>query len=732
MTCLAFTLLIFLSHYYLLSKLFSEMTSRRILLSFMLACAQIVMTQLVLGLSHHLYLSYLVGINTVIAVSLFAIGYFKGKHTFMSGLRADVECLRESLSNALDLYTTCLGILVLLTYGWILAASYYLPPRGIDDLVYHLPTIFEYIKSHEIRLLPVEIRYQYAFPENAELLFMWPTIFAKNQRMVDGVNIPFIFFSVLTVYALLRQFTISARDALFASLLYALCPVVMFQAGVNYVDVIVSFFFLLALYFAVIFHEEQRGIHLFAAGTAIGLMLGMKYTAIALALPLQLLIIPGFFRRRRCEAIGYVLLIVALCGWWYGRNLAMFRDLFYPLDLLGPLFGKPGGGGMLKNIVVNARNWVPQQLVADVGIGSYDGGFGLIFWGVGFPSWIYMVGRSLMNPARTGLARFVLLACLPVGFFLLLAVSEAEVPFMGRLAIFVVPIGLFAFCEIMKVLNDRVCVALLKTVCVVLSLLSVTLLFDSMKPHYSLAGVIRDRLAGRFTSQFRYVATAERTMRASHGFVWESLDFLTKDDKTGLNCHIIADPLLFLPAPVYGSNLQNRVSYSHRESRGRIDAYVCTHYPGFSNIILDDGTSSYDILASKDNVVVSHWDYGALILHRRIFERPDKQQLLASFYKITWPGAITAARQIVTLLDEHIPLVTSSHIGYGVCYLDIQAHRAERVMMAPRDLVEVVAARRKIEKCYTLGRPLPGYRATRISRVAYNNEDVDLYLNRKQ
>jgi len=731
MTCLSMTVLVYSAYYYLLSKSFSETTSRKILLSFVLSCAQIIMTQLLLGLSHNLYLPYLIVINVVIAASLLLTGYMKGNDRFLPVLKTDLLCFRQSVAAARDAYTVCLGILAVLAYGWILTASYYLPPRGIDDLVYHLPTIFEYIQSHEIRLLPVELRHHYAFPENAELLFMWPTIFAGNQRMVDSVNIPFVFFSVLTVYALLRHFDISGRDALFASLLYALCPVVMFQAGVNYVDIIVSLFFLLSLYFALLFHSERRITYLFAAGISLGLMLGMKYTAMVLALPIQLLIVPGLFRVRWRHSLGYALLIVAFCGWWYGRNLVLFQDPFYPLNLLGPLLGKPGRGDLLGNIVVNARNWFSQHLVADVGIGTYDGGFGLVFWGGGFSSWIYFAGYSLVRATRTGLARFVVLACLPVGFVLLLSVPEAEVQVTGRLAMFVVPIGLFAFCETMKVLNDRVCVATLKVVCTSLSLLTVTLLFASIKPHYSLGNVIQDRIGLRYPSEFKYVATAERTMRAAHGFVWETLDFLTRGDKAGLYCHIIADPPFFSPAPVYGSNLQNRVAYSHKQAKGVIDAYVCTFYPGFKDIKLDDGTSSYDIVKDRDYLVISHWDYGCLILHRNIFNNPEKQKLLSQYYKSTWPEAVIAAKQIAPLFEENIPVVTSSHIGYGVRYVDMQAHRADRVVMTPRSLEETVAASREIERCYTLGRPLPGYRSTRISRVAYRNDEINIYLNRK-
>lgn len=697
-----------------------------------MSCAQIITTELLLGLFHNLHLSYLIIINLVIAFLLLLTGYLKSKCSFLPILKSDIVCLRQSLAGAKDVYTVSLGILVFLTYAWIFTASYYLPPRGIDDLVYHLPTIFEYIQSHEIRLLPVELRYQFAFPENAELLFMWPTIFAGNQRMVDSVNILFVFASIMTVYALFRHFDISRKDALFASMLYALCPVVIFQSGVNYIDIIVSLFFLLSLYFSILFHSERCVTYLFAAGISIGLMLGMKYTAILLVLPLQLLIIPGLSKVKQREAVVYFVLIVVLCGWWYIRNLFIFNDPFYPLNFLGPLLGKSGGGGLFNNIMVNLKHWISQQLVEDIGIGTYDGGFGLVFWGMGFSSWLYFGVYSLFHAGKTGWARFVVLAYLPVGFVLLLSVSEAEVPFMGRLAIFIIAIGLFSFCETLKVLNDKVCVSILKITCTALSILTLSLLFDSIKPHFGLGSVIQDRIKQNFPSEFKYISNGTpRTMRAAHGFVWESLDFLTRGDKTGLNCYIITDPSYFSPAPVYGSKLQNRVAYSHKQAKGMIEAYVCTYYPGFKDIKLDDRTSSYDILSNSDYIVVTHWAYGCLILHRSIFNIPEKQNLLSIFYKSTWPEAIIAAKQIAPLLKENIPVVTSSNIGYGVRYLDMSAHITDRVVMVPASMEEMAAGSRKFERCYTFNRPLSGYRSTKISRVAYKNDEINIYLNWK-
>ncbi|NVO00751.1 MAG: glycosyltransferase family 39 protein [Geobacteraceae bacterium] len=731
MTCLFITALLYFSYYYLFSTTLAELLSRKILLSVVMSCAQIVMTELLLGICNNLHVSYLLGINLLIAFLIILSGYRLSKQPFLATVKNDFYCLRRSWVESKDFYTVTLGILALATYTWIFAVSYYLPPRGIDDLAYHLPTIFEYIQSHKISLLPVELRYHFAFPENAELLFMWPTIFAGNQRLIDSANLPFVFLSILSVYALLRHFEISGRNALLAALLYALCPVVIIQSGVNYIDIILSLFFILSLYFSLLFHSGRRRIYLFAAAISIGMMLGMKYTALLLALPLQLLIFPGLVRAKWHDKVGYITLVIALCGWWYARNMVVFNDPFYPMDFLGLLPVPPGKVSLFDNILLNLPHWTTRYLIEDTGVGTYDGGFGLFFWGMGFSSWLYISVHSLLHINKTGLSRFIMLAYLPVGFILLLAVPEADVPYVGRMAMFIVVIGLYSFCETMKLLNDKFAVSALKFTCIALSILTVGLVFSSVKPSYSISSAFADRLSHKYPSEFKYMSDAIRTRRAAHGYAWEALDFLTRSDKTGLYCYIITDPAFFAPAPVYGSNLQNRIAYSHKQAKGTIEAYVCTYFAGFQNVKLDELRSSYDIITNGDYFLVAHWNYSCLILHKSIFRDPAKQELLAQYYKNTWPEAITAAMQIKPFLSEKIPVITSSQIGYGLQYLETQPQQRERTVMTPNGLEEMVASQKSFTRCYTFNKPLAGYSYKQMARVVFKTAEIRVYLNWK-
>ena len=736
------TCLMFLAFYYLFPPW--ENPLRKILISFVMTCSQIVIVELVLGLFGNLSVPYLLLNNLLIVLVLMVFGSQINDVSLLSVLKRDGDLIRHSFADALDVHTITLGVILLLTYAWILVAAFFLPPRGVDDLTYHLPAIFEYVQSHEIRLLPVALRTHFAFPENAELLFIWPLVFAKNIRMVSGLNVLFVFMSVLTLLGLLRHFEISRRDAAFASMLYAFCPVVLMQAGVNYIDIIVSLFLLLALYFACLFYASRKMSYLFVSGLTVGLLLGMKYTALLLVLPLQVLIVPHLFRLKARHAAVYGLSVVTLSGWWYLRNYVVLNDPFYPLNLLGPLFGERSSVNLMDNITVNLRQWTSRILMDDAGVGSYDGGFGLVFWGVGVSSWLYMVAYSLLHPVKIGFSRFVVLAYLPVGFLLLLTVSAEDARYTGRFSLFIVAVGLFAFCETMKILNEKGYSSILKFTCTGLSIVTLSLMFVSDQPSYRLGTLINDKINNRNPSAYNYLSDSLYTQAALR-YVWEPLDYLTRDDRVGLNCYLVSDFKLFAPAPVYGTNLQNHICYTDLQARGRIDAVVFTYYPGnkgstenhiWRRLIplggdLHKPTNGHDLLVNNDYRVIGHSDNGCLVMHKSIYDDPNKQRLLQAYYQSSWPEAVAVATQLAPELRESIPIVTSSQVGYGMRCLDMRARRTERVLMLPKNMEEEIATCKHIKRCYTLQRPLAGFTSRRIYRTLYQHRDFDVYLNTK-
>ncbi len=739
--CLVLTLAIFLSYYLALAVRCHDGILYRILSTSVLTCSQIVLSELFLGLFHQLTLPIVAIVNLAISILVAAMALRSDRTMGAAALRMELGRAKHAVLAALDVPVLALGTIALLSYGWILVAAYYLPPRGVDDIAYHLPAAFEYVRSQEIRLLSPASMPPFAYPENGELLFLWPILFTHAQRWVDGVNVPFVLLSVLAVYALLRHFSLAKRDALFAALLYALCPVVLMQAGVGYVDIIVSVFLLLSLYFSLLFRESRRPRDLYLAGLSIGLMCGMKYTAPFLALPLQLLIWPALRREVWRSVIGYISLIVIAGGWWYLRNAWMLGAPLYPMHFGSRVpegLVNSRGGSVLQNIRYNLPYWIARYPLADSGVGTYNGGFGLVFWGMCCPSWIYVTVRSIRN---WSLPRVVALAYLPTGFLLLLAFPPRVVDFNGRLSLFAVAIGLLAFAEVLRIMNDKVYATIIKGICIVLSAITVSLLIVSVQPSYRFDTAVANRGKHIDASEFGYLAESIE-LHAILRPAWEPLDLLSRDDPKGLNCYIASDFLLYLPAPVYGSRLQNRVLNLSNKDLAPVDAYICSYFD--RNILERPLVSSpdseaglmgaktiRDVLAKDDYIAIVQSDNVALMLRRDIFDRPEKQKILQAYYRSAWPEAADAAEQLETHLDVNVPVIASGEMGYGVRYVDMRSGRPNRVYLSFDNREGEVATVKMMKQCYTFQRPLSGYRSRSVAKAVYKGKELIVFLNRR-
>ena len=742
MICLLIFVLIVSSYYVLFSSLSKESVLNKSLISIVLTCSQIVLSELILGLFNILYLQKLIWLNLALSTLVIAISMRHGAGSSAIPLRRELNDTLAKAREAFDGYNALLVLLFFLTYAWIALSAFYLPIRGVDDLYYHLPPLFEYIQSHGIRLLPVNAHTSFAFPENAELLFLWPAIFSSSQSMLSCLNVPFAALAVITTYALIRFFCASRKDSLFSALLFAFCPVVIMQSGTNYIDIIVSLFILISLYFALKFHDTGDVVYLYAASVSIGLVSGMKYTALFLSIPIHLLILGKIRRTGWLHIIAYLGIIASLCGWWYIRNAFVLNDPFYPMGITADLFGAHAskGPGLLNLHVIgsNLLNWFLHYPLEDIGIGSYDGGFGLAFWGVAFPAWIYVFCASLLGARRSGLAKLFTLFQLPLGFSLLLLAPKNNIAYTGRFSIFVVAIGLLALCLLFELLQDKIFTFSVKVLCIIFSILAVSLMSVSVSPSYNLSGVLSDRLNGQKPSEYKYLKDSLAEY-AEYRYVFEPLDLITRDEPEGLTCFIAARGNLINAAPAYGGRLQNRVLNFSTGNREAADAYLY-FFPDRTDRLLgrslvpqdiriNGSTGIHGLLVSSNYVMVSHSGCACLLLKRSIVAKAEVKRLLRTYYRDTWPAVVEAAYRVAPELREDIPIVTSQYLGYGLRQLEYSNGRSDRVIMTLEDMEDEAASRMDLTDCYTLGRPLRGYKYKKLIGIDFGGKTIELFLN---
>jgi Dolichyl-phosphate-mannose-protein mannosyltransferase len=739
MACLLLTILIMASYYCLISCRPEKTISNKILQIFLLTCTQIIVTELILGLTGWLYVSSLAIINIAVSSLVLVYSHSRSKTGLQKTIKHDVAIATDTICKVMDVYNIALLVLVILSYSWVIIAAYYLPLRGVDDLSYHLPAVFEYIQTHTIKLLPIEIRFHFAFPQNAELLFLWPTIFSHSQKMLDSVNVPFVLISIVVVYSLLRNFMLQKNDALFAALLYALCPVVLMQAGSNYIDVLVSLFFLLSLYYTIRYFQCQRSIYAWLAGMSIGIVCGMKYTAFFLTIPLQMIILWKLFTGKRSQAAGYFAIVFALCGWWYLRNAVVLGNPFYPMNLLLPGMGFVGGNeaSAVKAFFQNISYWVLLFPFEDIGIGSYDGGFGLVFWGLGLSSWICVTVYSILYFKKTDTAKFIVLMQLPIGLLMLLFVPKAEMPYVGRYSIFVVAIGLFTLSKVFELIQYNIYKSFIKIVCILFSILTVCLMFTSTMPSYRLENAFSTNTSITLPSEYTFSMNTNPIYPVLKD-IWNPLDYLTKDDRPGINCYIASNKAFLVLSPFYGGNLQNRPITIGSDVPRQTEAFVYLHYPPrdlFGNVIKQDiyypksKISMQEALSRPEYAVITQSELGCLIMSRAYLNNPAKLKRLRTYYGDTWPESVTAAEKLKPFLKSGVPVVTSNTVAYGLRYLELGLGRMDGVVLVPTGNEEHVARSQHILRCYTLDKPLHGYVHDKIATVQLNRKSVTLYLN---
>ena len=738
--CIFLTLYIAIACYVAARYILAMRETEAILAALTMSCAQVILSELGLGLVGLLQKELLLTSNLIISTITIVFALRSpgrrgiGRETFDS-IKAKVE-----LSGVSDGYNQVLLLLIIFSYTIIITASFLLPPRGIDDMGYHLPVISEYARAHTIKLLPVQIREAFAYPQNAELLFLWPLLFAGSLKLIDCVNVLFVFLSVLAVYALLRNFKVSARDALFYAMLYALCPVVMMQAGSNYIDVILTLFLILSLYFTILFLQQGRNCQAWCAALSIGMTCGMKYTALFLTFPLQALIIRQLFQGKRRQAFGFVVTVCLLGGYWYFRNAIVLGNPLYPMNPLVSGMGFMEGSGQsnaVMDILANVHDWLLLFPLVDIGVGTFDGGFGPVFWGLGFPSWICIFFLTILKFQRKDLPKLIALLLLPTGFLLLLLVPKQSWLFNGRYALFIVPIGLLSLSLIPELVKAHVYRNMLKTFCIIFSAATVCLLATTKKPSYRFDTVLLSPFRGHIPSEYLFpLNTVPDYETLKH--VWYPLDYLTRDDRPGIDCYIASNTVYYEIAPIYGSNLQNNPIVVGEDVPPHPEAFIYLHSPRKDLSELADQKEFYypkteitleETLSNPEYSVVTSTKLGYLIMSRAYLGKPGKADRLRTYYAASWPDAVKDAARITPLLEPGIPLVTADEIVYGLLHAALGQERMEKVIMVPAGYEQFVAKAQRLSACYTLSEPLPGYTHTIIDTVKFNDRSITVFLN---
>jgi hypothetical protein len=225
----------------------------------------------------------------------------------------------------------------------IVLHAFLAPVPHDDSLTYHLPRAAIYLQQRSLEAFSTPDLRQTVLPANAEILVLWHMAISGRNAGAPLVQAICWLGAILAVYRLARDVGARMRPALFAGLAYASLPGVVLQATTAQNDLTTTFFLLCTLLFARTGLAERRFGDLAIAGSALGLALGTKATAV-LAVPALVGLVIGESVRagRVLRREGAHLALLCATG------VSVFGSYFYVQNLRR--YGHPTGSAAFADL----------------------------------------------------------------------------------------------------------------------------------------------------------------------------------------------------------------------------------------------------------------------------------------------------------------------------------------------------------------------------------------------
>jgi|GEM_PF-2263184 len=420
--------------------------------------------------------------------------------------------------------------------------AWVMPPRGWDSLSYHLTNPLYWLQEGRITLLPHRILTDnagFAYPANGEALYLLQLAITHTQRFLGFSPLLYILFCLLALKALSRD------GGTLAFLLMFLSPLGLAQAITNYVDWGFCFWYLGALAFLCNYWKQGGRTRLTLAIIAISALAGLKYTGLVFYMIFMGILF--LLALRRMDILAFVIttsLSFALWFPWYARNwIALGSPVFDICVRLGPWVLFPGKEspytyGYQYLATVHQIIVFPFR---DIGLGTYEGGAGPLFWLVGLPLAMFFL---IKDAVKRDWPWVFVWAQAPLFFYLFTAIPGYIHPGELRLVMPILAIGFLAFARAWQGAERPWMASLIAVIAVLFQSIGALHLGE----HRTFPRAFGDYFAGKRVSLMSYYSyqfpQSER---------WAQLD--------GQGTLVVAEEEFGLFAPLFGSRLQNRVEF---------------------------------------------------------------------------------------------------------------------------------------------------------------------------
>jgi 4-amino-4-deoxy-L-arabinose transferase-like glycosyltransferase len=237
------------------------------------------------------------------------------------------------------------GVIALVFAHWGLTTKDALD-RGIfnfDSLWYHMPFAADMVQSHSVTGLHYTetVFTNWFYPQNSELLHATGILLLHRDTLSLFLNFGFLAISFLAAWCIGRPYGRGHLTVVAAAIVLECHTLVVREPGAAKNDLVAAALLLAAV--AILVNawqgkERPVGWPLAAAGLAVGLAVGTKSTAVAIAAGLTLAVLVLAPAGKRWAAAGWWFIPALLGGaYWYLRNLIVAGNPLPQATSIGPI-----------------------------------------------------------------------------------------------------------------------------------------------------------------------------------------------------------------------------------------------------------------------------------------------------------------------------------------------------------------------------------------------------------
>jgi hypothetical protein len=715
----------------------------------LLSATQIVLAEIALGAAGELRFYPLVGLHLGLT-GMVASAAFWRRQSGAAASRPHASTWRDAVREMGGSGFALAGLSAFLV-TWMTLAAWLLPPRGVDDLAYHLPPLLEAVQTGKLTLLDVSLRRQFAMPMAGDFLALWPVVFFHALTWADLVQFVVACFGAVVLAAMARSLGVRRADAAFIGALFLYVPVVMGQSGSVYVDVTLAVSHFVLVYAALRYWQQGAWIHLVMAGLAAGFGLGVKYSMLAAIAFVQPLIWLRLWRdgslasaaRRYAVAIALALVVPA---YWLVRNYITTGFAFYPYELgltgLTTLSGTAYGSSEIETGIINSGRTLVRLLqfpgrfltflLRDPGLGTLNGGLGGVFWGCGVPALGYCLWRAVAALRKRDLFPMLFWGQAPlIAALYLFQTDVARLAFNQRLVIALSGFALLALGVVLPVLRAGVpgAAGAVRGFAVLASVLATVHLAGYTLPSFQIRDAVMDRLRDRGTSPYRYHRQAAGDL-PTQSVAWDALDFLTLPDE-GWHVYLSAPWNVFFVTPAYGTRVQNRV-WNFQSRPGLEPDAIVFHFPltpGWEQWYLGRPITPDQTRANPRWELIAQVPSTQLWVRRDQLAKPDVRARLLEFYRRAYGDDIKALRPLLSHLPATGRLATATAWGPALKYFAMTGELRSEVALITAGDERGAASRSGPLAVLTVAQPLPGAAGREIGRISTAIGDAVFFVN---